>query len=211
MNYEEIRKNFFYYPPKADSKWLRNALLYKLVFLVGKHPNDASPRDWLSALIYAVRDLMTEDWLLTKTMQQEKSQRTMYYLSMEFLMGRVLSNALIAVGMYKQADEALQSLGQNLQELVDEEVDPGLGNGGLGRLAACFLDSIATMKLPGIEKSKTGSSMKYRIPGRKIVHRGNLNVFQLTTRFTMAGTVIMRVIIIFGSQWMKLLPSLMII
>ncbi len=150
MNYEEIRKNFFYYPPKADSKWLRNALLYKLVFLVGKHPDDALPRDWLSALIYAVRDLITEDWLMTKSMQKEQNQRTMYYLSMEFLMGRVLSNALIAVGMYEQADEALQSLGQNLAELIDDEVDPGLGNGGLGRLAACFLDSIATMKLPGI-------------------------------------------------------------
>lgn len=150
MNYEEIRHNYLYRPPVADAEWLKNAIMYKLIFLVGKHPSTALPRDWLNATIYAVRDLATENWVSTNHTIDHNGQRSMYYLSMEFLMGRVLSNALIAEDMYSHAETALKALGQDLETLIDEEADPGLGNGGLGRLAACFLDSIATLGLPGM-------------------------------------------------------------
>lgn len=150
MNFEEIRKNFLYRPPEKDSEWLKNAIIYNLIFLIGKHPEEAFARDWLNATIFAARELASEDWINTQTVVRQKQHRTIYYLSMEYLMGRVLSNALIANSIYQQADKALQSLGKNLEELINEEADPGLGNGGLGRLAACFLDSIATLGLPAM-------------------------------------------------------------
>ncbi len=150
MNYEQIRERFRYQHPQADSTWLKEAIMKKLIFTVGKHPDEAFPIDWLNATIYAVRDLASENWISSHATMREEGRRTVYYLSMEYLMGRVLSNSLIAEGIYEIAGKALKSLGQDLEKLIDEESDPGLGNGGLGRLAACFLDSIATLGLPAI-------------------------------------------------------------
>lgn len=150
MNYEDIRKNYSYRQPQAAGDWLKKAIIYKLIFQVGKHPDEAFPRDWLNATIYATRDLVSEDWISTQNTIHQHQQRSVYYLSMEFLMGRVLSNALIAGGIYKDAADALKDLGQDLEKLIAEEADPGLGNGGLGRLAACFLDSIATLGMPAV-------------------------------------------------------------
>ena len=103
-----------------------------------------------SSTLHAVRDLVTEGWITTARQTRSEDSRRVYYLSMEFLIGRTLSNAMIAEGIYGLAQEALSELNVDLEEVLEKEVDPGLGNGGLGRLAACFMDSIATLGLPGM-------------------------------------------------------------
>lgn len=139
----------YYIQPENSVDFLKNAIVYKLVFLIGCSPNDASQRDWLNATLYAVRDLVTEGWISTARQARKENSRRVYYLSMEYLLGRTLSNALIAQGVYELARDALNELGVDLELLLEKEVDPGLGNGGLGRLAACFMDSIATLGIPG--------------------------------------------------------------
>ncbi|HDR1335116.1 TPA: glycogen/starch/alpha-glucan phosphorylase, partial [Pasteurella multocida] len=111
---------------------------------------EASQRDWLNATLYAVRDFVTEGWITTARQSRSEETRRVYYLSMEFLIGRTLSNAMLAEGVYDVAKQALSELNVNLEDVLEKEVDPGLGNGGLGRLAACFMDSIATLALPGV-------------------------------------------------------------
>ncbi|PID66551.1 MAG: glycogen phosphorylase [Gammaproteobacteria bacterium] len=150
MNFEQIRENFRYNRPQADTTTLEKAILEKLIFSVGRHPEMATPHDWLNATVFAVRDLASENWISSHATMRRSGQRSVFYLSMEFLMGRILSNALIAEGIYENADKALKSLGQDLETLIGEEADAGLGNGGLGRLASCFLDAIATLGLPAI-------------------------------------------------------------
>lgn len=150
MKYEQIRNKFRYNHPQGNVEKLQETIMQRLIFSVGKHPDEALPRDWLNATIFATRSLAAENWISSHATMRENEQRTAYYLSMEFLMGRVLSNSLIAEGIYDNAAAALKNLGQDLESLIDEEADAGLGNGGLGRLAACFLDSIATLGLPAI-------------------------------------------------------------
>ena len=116
--------------------------------VVGKDPSISNQHDWLNATLFAVRDRMVERWLRSTRAQFSQDVRQVYYLSMEFLLGRTLSNALMAMGVYDETKQALDEMGLDLEELIDEESDPGLGNGGLGRLAACFLDSMATLALP---------------------------------------------------------------
>ncbi|WP_404811326.1 glycogen/starch/alpha-glucan phosphorylase [Actinobacillus pleuropneumoniae] len=129
---------------------VKDAILYKMVFALGVEPREASKRNWLNAALRVVRDLSTESWLQTRRSQVANGSRRVYYLSMEFLMGRTFSNAMIAEGVYELIDAALKELGQNLEDIINEEGDPGLGNGGLGRLAACYMDSLAAMKIPAI-------------------------------------------------------------
>jgi len=119
------------------------------MFTIGKDPSIANKHEWLNASLLAVRDRMVERWLRSSRAQLSQDVRQVYYLSMEFLMGRTLGNALLAMGIYDDLNQALDEMGLNLSELMEEENDPGLGNGGLGRLAACFLDSLATLGLPG--------------------------------------------------------------
>lgn len=104
----------------------------------------------MNATLYAVRDFVTEGWITTARQSRSEETRRVYYLSMEFLIGRTLSNAMLAEGVYDVAKQALSELNVNLEDVLEKEVDPGLGNGGLGRLAACFMDSIATLALPGV-------------------------------------------------------------
>lgn len=141
---------FSYNQPEQTTESLKKAIVYKLIFLIGRSPQEASQRDWLNATLYAVRDLVTEGWISTAKEARSEDTRRVYYLSMEYLMGRTLSNALIAEGVYTLAKDALAELDVDLEEIIEKEVDPGLGNGGLGRLAACFMDSIATLAIPAM-------------------------------------------------------------
>ncbi|MBE2894589.1 glycogen/starch/alpha-glucan family phosphorylase [Spirabiliibacterium falconis] len=136
--------------PQDSVDGVKNSIVYKLIYSIGRDPSVASQRDWLNATLLAVRDLVSDGWLKTQRATQSQGCRRVYYLSMEFLMGRTLSNAMMAVGVYDTVREALEELGLDVEEIIEKEVDPGLGNGGLGRLAACFLDSIATLNLPGM-------------------------------------------------------------
>lgn len=129
---------------------VKNAILHKLVFALGVEPREATRRNWLNAALRVVRDLSTESWLQTRRSQAANTSRRVYYLSMEFLMGRTFSNAMISEGVYELIRAAFKELGQDLEDIINEEGDPGLGNGGLGRLAACYMDSLAAMKIPAI-------------------------------------------------------------
>lgn len=141
---------FLYNRPSVNVEGVKKAIVYKLIFLIGRSPKEASQRDWLNATLYAVRDLVTEGWITTARQSRAEETRRVYYLSMEFLIGRTLSNAMIAEGIYDVAQKALAELNVDLEEIIEKEVDPGLGNGGLGRLAACFMDSLATLAIPAM-------------------------------------------------------------
>ena len=141
---------FLYNRPSLDVEGVKKAIVYKLIFLIGRSPKEASQRDWLNATLHAVRDLVTEGWITTARQSRAEETRRVYYLSMEFLIGCTLSNAMIAEGIYDVAQKALAELNVDLEEIIEKEVDPGLGNGGLGRLAACFMDSLATLAIPAM-------------------------------------------------------------
>jgi starch phosphorylase len=129
---------------------LRKSIANRLVYAVGKDLRSATRRDWLFALFHAVRDRTMHRWRETLTAANDQNAKRVYYLSMEFLTGRALTNALMAVGIYDDAKTACTQLGADFDALIDLEADPGLGNGGLGRLAACFLDAMATLGIPGM-------------------------------------------------------------
>jgi starch phosphorylase len=128
---------------------LRRSISNRLMYGVGKDAVTAQPRDWLHAAELAVRDRLVARWMRTTRLQYEQDVKRVYYLSMEFLIGRTFSNALLALGIYDEVRDALAGLGVDLAALEDLEPDAALGNGGLGRLAACFLDSMATVGVPG--------------------------------------------------------------
>ena len=140
---------FHYDPPANDVAALRTAISNRLVFSVGKDPSAARPEDWLHAAAYAVRDRLVERWMRTTHAQYDQDVKRVYYFSMEFLMGRAFDNALLALGLREPLRQALADLGADMDLLAALEPDAALGNGGLGRLAACFLDSMATLGIPG--------------------------------------------------------------
>lgn len=125
---------------------IRNHLRYTLA----RHERNAELRDWWIATCLAVRDRVIEQYMKTQDVYQEKDMRRVYYFSLEYLMGRLLSNNLYNVDLYDIVRIALKESGIELDIILDEEVDMGLGNGGLGRLAACFLDSLATLNYAAI-------------------------------------------------------------
>ncbi|MDK9717250.1 MAG: glycogen/starch/alpha-glucan phosphorylase [Trichlorobacter sp.] len=129
-------------------KDLQKSFIYHLQHTLVKDKYSATKADMYLALAYAVRDLLATRWIDTQQSYYIKDAKRVYYMSMEFLMGRTLGNALINLGVMEQWDEALTELGLKIEDLQEVEWDAGLGNGGLGRLAACFLDSMATMQLP---------------------------------------------------------------
>ncbi|SMC19831.1 starch phosphorylase [Andreprevotia lacus DSM 23236] len=135
--------------PSNDVEALKRSIANKLMFAIGKDPITANPRDWLFATMLAARDRLIERWMATTRAQYSQDVKRVYYLSMEFLMGRALTNGLLALGIYDEVRTALDQLGIDYDEIDDIEPDAALGNGGLGRLAACFLDSMATLGLPG--------------------------------------------------------------
>jgi starch phosphorylase len=131
-----------------DSDSLGMDIARHLSYTLGRDSHSVNNRYRYIATVMAVRDRLMERWKATHAAYYDANCKRGYYLSMEFLMGRALGNALLNLGLEQDAETALRSLGQRLEDIAEEEADAGLGNGGLGRLAACFLDSCATLQLP---------------------------------------------------------------
>lgn len=129
---------------------LKESILHHVKFTLAHDIQSATKRDWWLAASKAVQDRIIERMIATQSVHNQQDVRRVYYLSLEFLMGRLLSNSLYNAGIFKEAQEALKELGRDIEELRGEEYDMGLGNGGLGRLAACFLDSLATLDYPAV-------------------------------------------------------------
>lgn len=129
---------------------LRRAFMDNLFFIQGRFPEVATKNDYYLALAYTVRDRLLLRWLNSAKTYREQESRTVCYFSAEFLLGPHLGNNLINLGLYEAVEEAIRQTGLNLKELLDQEEEPGLGNGGLGRLAACYMDSLATLEIPAI-------------------------------------------------------------
>ncbi|ERE72299.1 glycogen phosphorylase, muscle form [Cricetulus griseus] len=136
-----------------------------LHFTLVKDRNVATPRDYFFALAHTVRDHLVGRWIRTQQHYYDKCPKRVYYLSLEFYMGRTLQNTMINLGLQNACDEAIYQLGLDMEELEEIEEDAGLGNGGLGRLAACFLDSMATL---GLAAYGYGIRYEYGIFNQKI-------------------------------------------
>lgn len=136
--------------PTNSVEALRRAISNRLVYQVGKDLRSATQRDWLFAVFHAVRDRIMDAWRESLAQAEDQDAKRVYYLSMEFLTGRALTNAMLAAEIYEPVKQACALLGADFDTLIDLEPDAGLGNGGLGRLASCFLDSMASLGLPGI-------------------------------------------------------------
>jgi starch phosphorylase len=126
----------------------RDALLRHLTYTMGKDPEHAQPFDWRMALSHAIRDRIVDTWVASTRKTYEQDGKRVYYLSMEFLIGRLLEDGIFNLEMVEEAKEALESFGMDMRTILDDEPDAALGNGGLGRLAACFLDSLSTIGCP---------------------------------------------------------------
>ena len=143
--------NIFQYDTPTNSvEALRRAIANRLVYQVGKDLRSATQRDWLFAVFHAVRDRIMTTWRESLVQAEDQDAKRVYYMSLEFLTGRALTNAILAVDIYEPIKQACALLGADFDALIDLEPDAGLGNGGLGRLAACFLDSLASEGLPGM-------------------------------------------------------------
>ncbi len=127
---------------------LQASILRHLTFTVGKDAPHAVAHDWRMALSHAIRDQIVEPWFASTRRTWDEDKKRVYYLSMEFLIGRILEDATINLGLYDAASEAMAALGQDMRAVIDDEPDAALGNGGLGRLAACFMESMATLGCP---------------------------------------------------------------
>jgi starch phosphorylase len=132
---------------EEDIASMRRVLVSKLTYAVGKDPLVASERDWFLATALAARDRVVDRWLPSTRANYAKGRKRVYYLSLEFLIGRLLADTLSNLGLTETMRAALGELGVDLDRLRDIEPDPALGNGGLGRLAACFMESMATLQI----------------------------------------------------------------
>ena len=135
--------------PILRKEELKRRILHRLVYSVGKDVNHAVPRDWCVSLTLAIRDKLIDNWLLTMQRINEEGRKRVYYLSMEFLIGRMLGDTISNLDLTDVCREGLAELGIDLDEILTEEPDAALGNGGLGRLAACYMDSMASTGVAG--------------------------------------------------------------
>jgi len=140
-----------------DKELFKRSVLYNVRTLYRKNMEEATPQQVFQAVSYAIKDQIVDYWMKTQEAYEREDPKTVYYLSMEFLMGRALGNNMINLMAYKDAKEALEELGVDINVIEDQEPDAALGNGGLGRLAACFLDSLATLGY-----SAYGCGIRYR-------------------------------------------------
>ena len=149
-----------------DKEMFKRSVLYNVKTLFRKDIAEASKQQIFQAVSYAVKDAIMDAWIATQKAYEEQDPKTVYYMSMEFLMGRALGNNLINLTYYDEVKEALEELGCDLNVIEDEEPDAALGNGGLGRRAACFLDSLATL---GYSAYGCGIRYRYGMFKQKIV------------------------------------------
>ncbi|MCL2481449.1 MAG: glycogen/starch/alpha-glucan phosphorylase, partial [Spirochaetaceae bacterium] len=143
-------KNVFPSKTGIESENIKAGLEEHLRYSLARDPEAAGKYDYYYALIYTIRDRLIEKWINTKKAQKTDTGKKLYYFSIEYLMGRVSTNNVINLGLDKELVKAMEELGIPWKEIQELEHDEGLGNGGLGRLAACFLDSLATMNYPAI-------------------------------------------------------------
>ncbi|MBD8068544.1 glycogen/starch/alpha-glucan phosphorylase [Bacillus sp. PS06] len=133
----------------TNKETFKRAFLNKLEMMYGKTFRESTPRDQYNTLGNMVREYISSNWIQTNETQRSGDHKQVYYLSIEFLLGRLLGSNLLNLGILETVEEGLQDLGIRLEDIEESEADAGLGNGGLGRLAACFLDSLASLNLPG--------------------------------------------------------------
>ena len=142
---------------KFDKKLFKSSVINNVKNLFRKTIDEATPMQMFQAVSYAVKDIIIDEWIATHKEYEKQDAKTVYYLSMEFLMGRALGNNIINIGAREEIKEALDEMGIDLNVLEDQEPDAALGNGGLGRLAACFLGSLASLGYPAY-----GCAIRYR-------------------------------------------------
>ncbi|TAA64865.1 glycogen/starch/alpha-glucan phosphorylase [Shinella sp. JR1-6] len=135
-------------PRSSDREQLATELLERLKYRIGKDPKVAKPHDWLTAAILVARDRITDKWMDSTRRTYATGAKRVYYLSLEFLIGRLMRDAMTNIGIMDEMRHALASLGVDLDIIAELEPDAALGNGGLGRLAACFMESMATVDVP---------------------------------------------------------------
>jgi len=142
---------------KFDKELFKRSVLYNVKTLYRKTLEEATPQQIFQAVSYAIKDQIVDNWMTTQKEYEKQDAKVVYYMSMEFLMGRALGNSILNLQGYKEVKEAMEELGLDLNAIEDQEPDAALGNGGLGRLAACFLDSLATLGYPAY-----GCGIRYR-------------------------------------------------
>ena len=145
------------YDKRFEKETFKKEVKHNVRLLYRRTIEEATPQQIFQAVSYAVKEVIVDNWLATQETFQKEDPKTVYYMSMEFLMGRALGNNLINLTAYKEVKEALEEMGLDMNYVEDQEPDAALGNGGLGRLAACFLDSLATLGYPAY-----GCGIRYR-------------------------------------------------
>ncbi|HZW24093.1 MAG TPA: glycogen/starch/alpha-glucan phosphorylase [Gallionella sp.] len=138
------------YLMRSEQSTIEHSMINHLLYTVGKGSKAATGRDWHDSATHTVRDHLIERWVRTVDNNYKQDPKRLYYLSMEFLIGRMLSNAALNLGIGEPVRGGLQAFGQDMEKIAEMETDAALGNGGLGRLAACFLDSMAALDIPGM-------------------------------------------------------------
>ncbi|MEO7412821.1 MAG: glycogen/starch/alpha-glucan phosphorylase [Opitutaceae bacterium] len=159
---------------------LRTLIQRHLISTLARHTASATARDWWVATVLAVRDTIHERMIATQAVHNAQNVRRVYYFSLEYLMGRLFGSNLLATGSFDTARAALASLGQDFEEIRETEVDMGLGNGGLGRLAACFMDSLATLDYPALGYGiyyEFGLFKQAFVDGNQVEHPDNWILF----------------------------------
>jgi glycogen phosphorylase len=167
-------------PGETAEETMRALIQRHLVSTLARHTGSATPRDWWVATVLALRDTIHERMIATQAVHNAQNVRRIYYFSLEYLMGRLFGSNLTAAGVFEPARAALESLGQDFDMIRECEVDMGLGNGGLGRLAACFMDSLATLDYPALGYGiyyEFGLFKQAFVNGHQIEHPDNWMLF----------------------------------
>ena len=170
------RADFRRFNLESTCMGMQASILNHLKYTLARDTVTARPRDWLFSTSLAVRDRILERFIATMAVHNRENARRVYYLSLEYMMGRLLLSNLVNTGLLEVTEEALHLLGHDLRDLCEEEEDMGLGNGGLGRLAACFLDSLATLEYPAIGYGihyEFGLFRQEIVEGRQVEHPDN--------------------------------------